>query len=217
MTDAAATDGRASAVAPRDVTVVLAEDEGMIRDAFAKLLSLAPGVEVVAHVGDGRAALAAVREHDPDVVVTDIEMPEMTGLGLAEAVREEGRRSRVLVLTTFARPGYLRRALDADVAGYLLKAAPIDELVEAIRTVAAGGRVVAPELAVLTWDAGVTLTDRERDVLRLAERGLPNGEIAATLHLAEGTVRNYLSDAMGKLGARTRTEAANAARERGLL
>ncbi len=217
MTGEGASTDRASAVAPSDVTVVLAEDEGMIRDAFAKLLALAPGVDVVAHVGDGRAALAAVREHDPDVVVTDIEMPEMTGLGLAEAVRDEGLRSRVLVLTTFARPGYLRRALEDEVAGYLLKAAPIDELVQAIHAVAAGGRVVAPELAVLTWDAGVTLTDRERDVLRLAERGLPNGEIAATLHLAEGTVRNYLSDAMGKLGARTRTEAANVARDRGLL
>lgn len=209
--------GRARAVAPTAVRVVLAEDEGMIRDAFAKLLSLEPGVEVVAHVGDGVTALAAVREHDPDVLVTDVEMPRMTGLGLAEAVRDEGLRARVLVLTTFARPGYLRRALDAHVAGYVLKAAPIDELVEAIRTVHAGGRVVAPELAVLTWDAGVALTARERDVLRLAEDGLPNGEIAATLHLAEGTVRNYLSDAMGKLGARTRTEAANLARERGLL
>ena len=208
---------RASVVAPSDVRIVLAEDEGMIRDAFARLLSLEPGLEVVARAGDGGTALAAVREHDPDVLVTDIEMPGMTGLALAEAVRDEQLRSRVLVLTTFARPGYLRRALDADVAGYVLKAAPIDELVRAIRTVHAGGRVVAPELAVLTWDSSVALTDRERDVLRLVERGVPNAEVASTLHLAEGTVRNYLSDAMGKLGARTRTEAANAARERGLL
>lgn len=208
---------RASAVTPSPIRVVLAEDEGMIRDAFAKLLALEPGVEVVAHVGDGEAAFEAVREHDPDVLVTDIEMPEMTGLALAEAVRDAQLRTRVLVLTTFARPGYLRRALDAEVAGYVLKAAPIDELVRAIRTIHAGGRVVAPELAVLTWDSSVTLTDRERGVLRLVERGLPNGEIASTLHLAEGTVRNYLSDAMGKLGARTRTEAANAARDRGLL
>jgi two-component system, NarL family, response regulator DesR len=208
---------RASVVVPSDVRIVLAEDEGMIRDAFAKLLALEPGIEVVAHVGDGAAALAAVREYDPDVLVTDIEMPEMTGLALAEAVRDGQLRTRVLVLTTFARPGYLRRALQAEVAGYVLKAAPIDELVQAIRTIHAGGRVVAPELAVLTWDSSVTLTDRERDVLRLAERGLPNDEIASTLHLAKGTVRNYLSDAMGKLGARTRTEAANAARDRGLL
>jgi two-component system response regulator DesR len=132
-------------------------------------------------------------------------------------MRDQQLRTRVLVLTTFARPGYLRRALDAEVAGYVLKAAPIDELVQAIRTIHAGGRVVAPELAVLTWASSVTLTDRERDVLRLVERGLPNDEIAAALHLAKGTVRNYLSDAMGKLGARTRTEAANAARDRGLL
>lgn len=208
---------RATAVAPSPIRVVLAEDEGMIRDAFAKLLGLEPGVEVVAHVGDGEAALVAVREHDPDVLVTDIEMPRMTGLALAEALRGEQLRTRVLVLTTFARSGYLRRALDAEVAGYLLKAAPIDELVQAIRTIHAGGRVVAPELAVLTWDASVTLTERERDVLRLVERGLPNDEIASSLHLAKGTVRNYLSDAMGKLGARTRTEAATAARDRGLL
>jgi two-component system, NarL family, response regulator DesR len=208
---------RASIVAPNDVRIVLAEDEGMIRDAFAKLLALEPGIEVVAHVGDGDAALAAVREHDPDVLVTDIEMPQMTGLALAEAVRDEQLHTRVLVLTTFARPGYLRRALDAQVAGYMLKAAPIDELVRAIRTLHAGGTVVAPELAILTWDSSVTLTDRERDVLRLVERGLPSGKIASTLHLAEGTVRNYLSDAMGRLGARTRTEAANAARDRGLL
>lgn len=208
---------RARIVAPGDVRIVLAEDEGMIRDAFAKLLGLEPGIEVVAHVGDGEAALAALREHDPDVLVTDIEMPKMTGLALAESVRDEQLRTRVLVLTTFARPGYLRRALDAEVAGYVLKAAPIDELVRAIRTIHAGGRVVAPELAILIWDSSVALTDRERDVLRLVERGLHSGEIASTLHLAEGTVRNYLSDAMGKLGARTRTEAAHAARDRGLL
>lgn len=207
----------ASVVTPKDVRIVLAEDEGMIRDAFAKLLALEPGIEVVAHVGDGDAALIAVREHDPDVLVTDIEMPGMTGLALAEAMHQEQLRTRVLVLTTFARPGYLRRALDAEVAAYVLKAAPIDELVQAIRTVHAGGRVVAPELAVLTWDSSVTLTSRERDVLRLVERGLLNGEIASILHLAQGTVRNYLSDAMGKLGARTRTEAAGAARDRGLL
>lgn len=208
---------RATPVEPTAIRVVLAEDEGMIRDAFAKLLALEPGVEVVAHAGDGDAALQAVRELDPDVLVTDIEMPRQTGLDIAEAMRDADLRTRVLVLTTFARPGYLRRAMEAGVAGYVLKAAPIDDLVRALRTVAAGGRVIAPELAVLTWDEGITLTERERDVLRLAERGLPNGEIATTLHLAEGTVRNYLSDAMGKLGARTRTEAATAARDRGLL
>ena len=202
---------------PTPVQVVLAEDEGMIRDAFAQLLALQPGVEIVASAADGNQALQHVRAQDPDVVLTDIEMPGMSGLELAETVRDEGLRARVLVVTAFARAGYLRRALDAGVAGYVLKAAPVADLVAALRTVRDGGWAIAPELAVLTWDARVGLTDRERDVLRLAEQGLPNREIAGRLHLAEGTVRNYLSDAMGKLAARTRVEAAVRARERGLL
>lgn len=197
--------------------LVLAEDEGMIRDAFAQLLTLQPGIDVLARAADGRAALEQTRAHDPDVILTDIEMPGMSGLELAEAVRDEGLRAKVLIVTAFARTGYLRRALDAGVAGYVLKAAPIADLVQALRTVRDGGRVVAPELAVLTWDSRVVLSDRERDVLRLAEDGLPNRDIAARLHLAEGTVRNYLSDAMSKLAARTRVEAAVRARERGLL
>lgn len=199
------------------VTVVLAEDEGMIRDAFAQLLGLQAGVEVLASCADGAEALAAARHLRPDVVLTDIEMPVMTGLELAEAVRDEDLPSRVLIVTTFARPGYLRRAMDAGVAGYVLKAAPIADLVAALHTVRDGGRVVAPDLAVLMWEAPVGLTDRERDVLRLAEQGLPNREIAGQLHLAEGTVRNYLSDAISKLHARNRTEAASIARDRGLL
>ena len=199
------------------IRVVLAEDQGMIRDAFAQLLDLQPDVEVVVRAPDGLAALAAVRATCPDVLLTDVEMPGMTGLELAEAVREEGLGCRVLVLTTFARAGYLRRALDAGVAGYVLKAAPVAELVSALRTVRDGGRVVAPELALLAWDAPVALTEREREVLRLAEQGLPNRDIATRLHLAEGTVRNYLSEAISKLGARNRAEAAAAARDLGLL
>jgi len=189
----------------------------MIRDALAQLLNLQPDVEVVASVVDGLAALETVRVHRPDVLLTDVEMPGMTGLELAEAVRDQELGCRVLVLTTFARAGYLRRALDAGVDGYVLKAAPVAELVQALRTVRDGGRVVAPELALLVWEAPVALTERERDVLRLAEQGLPNRELAAQLHLAEGTVRNYLSDAISKLGARNRAEAAAAAREQCLL
>lgn len=199
------------------VRIVLAEDEGMIRDAFGQLLELQPGIEVLARAADGAAALDAARALRPDVLLTDIEMPVMTGLELAEAVRDEGLGCRVLIVTTFARPGYLRRAMDAGVAGYVLKAAPVAELVGALRTVRAGGRVLAPELALMTWEAPVALTDRERDVLRLAEQGLPNRQIARALHLAEGTVRNYLSEAITKLQARNRTEAAAAARDRGLL
>ena len=199
------------------VRVVVVEDERMIRDAFAQLLDLQGDVEVVGRASDGREGLSLARELRPDVVVTDVEMPEMGGLELAEAIRDEGLPCAVLVVTTFARSGYLRRALDANVAGYVLKAAPVTELVEALRTVRDGGRVVAPELAMRAWDSPASLTDRERQVLRLAGDGLPNREIAEELHLAEGTVRNYLSAAMSKLHARNRTEAAATARERGLL
>ena len=197
--------------------VVLAEDQAMVRGAFASLLELEPDVEVVAAVEDGAAALAAVLEHDPDVLLTDIEMPGRSGLEVAAEVHRRGLRTRVLIVTTFARSGYLRRALDAGVDGYVLKDAPIDDLVAALRRVHAGGRVIDPQLAVAAWDAQDPLTDRERDVLRLAADGFPNAEIAASLHLAEGTVRNYLSTVLGKLGARNRTEAALLARERGWL
>ena len=141
----------------------------------------------------------------------------MSGLELAEAVRDEGLRTRVVLVTTFARPGYLRRAMEAGVAGYVLKAAPVQDLVRALRTVNDGGRVVAPELAALAFDAPVLLTPRERDVLRLAETGVSNREIAGRLHLAEGTVRNYLSEAISKLRAGNRAQAAARAREQGLL
>ncbi|MBR7742321.1 response regulator transcription factor [Phycicoccus sp. BSK3Z-2] len=201
----------------RRVTVVVAEDQGMIRDAFARLLDLQPDVEVVARAEDGAEAMRLVERLRPDIVLTDIEMPGTSGLDLAEQVASADVPTRVVILTTFARPGYLRRALDAGVAGYVLKAAPVDELVSALRQVASGRRVVAPELAVMAWDAPVELTERERDVLRVVETGVPNREVAATLHLAEGTVRNYLSEAMQKLGARNRAEAAGKARERGLL
>lgn len=204
-------------VEPAPVRVVLAEDEGMIRDAFAQLLDLQPGVEIVARAADGQAALEAVTAHVPDILLTDIEMPVMSGLELAERIQRDQIPCRVVIVTAFARAGYLRRALDAGVSGYVLKAAPVAELVQALRTVRAGGRVIAPELAVLTWDAPVGLTDRERDVLRLVEEGLPNRDIARRMHLAEGTVRNYLSDAMTKLHARTRGEASRKARENGLL
>ncbi|MFA9429292.1 response regulator transcription factor [Egicoccus sp. AB-alg2] len=197
--------------------VVLAEDQAMVLGAFASLLDLEPDVEVVATVADGEAALTAVREHAPDVLLTDIEMPRRTGLDVAAELRRIGSPTRVLIVTTFARSGYLRRAMEAGVMGYVLKDAPIADLVGALRKVAAGERVIDPQLAVAVWDAQDPLTDRERDVLRLAGDGRPNSEIAAALHLADGTVRNYLSRAIAKLHARNRVEAANLARERGWL
>ncbi|WP_030264372.1 response regulator transcription factor [Streptomyces sp. NRRL B-24484] len=199
------------------IRVVLAEDQGMVLGAFAALLDLQPDITVVATATNGDDALTAVREHGPDVLVTDIEMPGRTGLDLAAELNRTADPVRVLIVTTFARSGYLRRAVDAGVAGYVLKDAPIGELAAALRRVHAGERVVAPELAVAAWDAADPLTDRERELLRAVAEGAGNAEIAARLCLAEGTVRNYLSTAMAKLGARNRTDAARTALSRGWL
>jgi two-component system response regulator DesR len=198
------------------IRTVLAEDQGMVLGAFASLLALEPDIEV-ATAEDGDEALAAAMDHQPDVLLTDIEMPGRSGLDVAAELARHGASTRVVIVTTFARSGYLRRALDAGVAGYVLKDAPVEQLVDTLRRVHSGQRVIAPELAVAAWDGDDPLTDRERDVLRNAADGSPNAEIAARLHLAEGTVRNYLSSAIAKLGARNRTEAAATARERGWL
>ncbi len=199
------------------IRLVLAEDQGMVLGAFARLLSLEPDLEVVATATDGAEALAAVAEHDPDVLVTDVEMPGLSGLDVAAELHRRRTRTRLVIVTTFARSGYLRRALESGVSGYVLKDAPVDQLVDTVRRVHAGQRVVDPALAVAAWDGADPMTDRERDVLRLAAEGLPNTDIAAHLHLAEGTVRNYLSTAITKLGVRNRIEAARVARDRGWL
>ena len=199
------------------IRTVLAEDQAMVLGALAALLELQGDIEVAAQAPDGQAALEAVIELQPDVLVTDIEMPRLTGLELAAAVRERGLATRIVILTTFARSGYLRRALDAGASGYLLKDAPASELADAIRRVHAGGRAIDPELAAEAWSEPDPLTDRERQVLRLAGQGRSGAEIAAELGLSEGTVRNYLSEAISKLGAANRVEAARIARERGWL
>ncbi|PRY37335.1 response regulator transcription factor [Umezawaea tangerina] len=199
------------------IRVVLAEDQGMVLGAFAALLDLQPDIEVVAAVSDGDAALTAVTEHRPDVLLTDIEMPGRSGLDVAAELRRRDDPTRVLIVTTFARGGYLRRAMDAGVLGYVLKDAPIAQLADALREVHAGHRVIAPELAVAAWDSADPLTDRERELLREVLDGASNTDIAHRLHLAEGTVRNYLSTAMAKLNARNRTEAATTARDHGWL
>lgn len=201
----------------RRIRIVLAEDQALVRGALAALLGMEADLEVAAAVGDGRSALDSVLAQRPDVLLTDIEMPAMTGLELAAAVRERGLPTRVVIVTTFGRAGYLRRAMDAGVSGYLLKDAPSEQLASAIRKVAAGGRVIDPELALAGWEAADPLTDRERQVLRLAGEGMSAGDIAATVHLSEGTVRNYLSEAIGKLGASNRVEAARIARDKGWL
>jgi len=200
------------------IRIVIAEDQALVLGALATLLGLEGDIEIIARVGDGAAALDAVREHKPDILLSDIEMPQMTGLDVAEAIAREGLAARVLIVTTFGRAGYLRRAMDAGVRGYLLKDTPADALAAAIRKVAAGGRAIAPELAELAWDAPANpLTERERDVLRLADEGRSNKEIARQLDLSPGTVRNYLSEASAKLFAASRIEAGRIAREKGWL
>lgn len=199
------------------IQVLIAEDQGMVLGALAALLELEPDIEVVGRARDGQEALELAGKIQPDVVLTDIEMPRMTGLELAAELKRRGSGARVVILTTFARSGYLRRALDAGAAGYLLKDAPSERLAEAIRRVHSGLRSVDPELAAAAWDDADPLTDRERQVLRLAAEGHPSSRIASELHLSEGTVRNYLSEAISKLGAENRVEAARIARQKGWL
>jgi two-component system response regulator DesR len=200
------------------IRVLIAEDQTMLRGALAALLSLEPDITVIAQASNGREAHKLTLTLAPDVVVTDIEMPEMTGLEFAAALKDTTSKSRIIILTTFARPGYLRRALDAGARGYLLKDRPASELAEAIRRVHAGLRAVDPALAAEAWSADEDpLTDRERAILQRAADGRSSADIAADLHLSEGTVRNYLSEAIAKLGAANRIDAARIARARGWL
>ncbi len=199
------------------IRVVVAEDQGMVLGALATLLSLEPDIEVVGRAPDGLAAWALVQRERPEVLLSDIEMPGLTGLDLAARIQAAQMPVAVLIVTTFGRPGYLRRALDAGVRGYLLKDQPSEELADAVRRVARGLRVVAPELAAAAWGAPDPLSEREREVLRLAEQGRSNKEIADVLGLSPGTVRNYLHEAAGKLGADNRVEAARIARANGWL
>lgn len=189
----------------------------MVLGALASLLAIERDIEVVGRAATGRQALELTEALSPDVLVTDIEMPALSGLEVAAALKAAKHPARIVMLTTFARPGYLRRALDSGVSAYLLKDSPSDKLADAIRRVAAGGRVIDPALAADAWSDADPLTDRERQVLRLSADGLSGAEVAATLALSEGTVRNYLSEAISKLGAKNRVEAANVARAKGWL
>jgi len=200
-----------------NIRVIIAEDQAMVRGALAALLTIEGDIEVVAEAVDGRQALELLQSVAADVVLTDIEMPHITGLELAIEVQRRKLPVRVVILTTFARAGYLRRALDAGVSGYLLKDAPAATLANALRRIRAGARVIDPELAAEAWTEADPLTDRERQVLRYAGEGSTGAEIAERLNLSEGTVRNYLSEAISKLGASNRTEAARIARQKGWL
>jgi two-component system, NarL family, response regulator DesR len=198
------------------IRVAIAEDQEMVLGALAALLERAEGILVVAQIRNGRAALEAVDTHQPDVLIVDIEMPEMSGLEVAN--RLKGHPSvRVIVLTTFARAGYLRRAMDAGASGYLLKDSPARELADAVRKVVRGERIVNPELAAEALSEPDPLTDREREVLRLAGEGVSGKDIAARLGLSGGTVRNYLSEARSKLGGANSVDSARIAKEKGWL
>ncbi|WP_420594988.1 response regulator [Deinococcus sp.] len=199
------------------IRVLLAEDQALVLGALSALLSLEDDLDVVGGAANGETALELALTLCPDVLVTDIEMPRLSGLDLAAKVRDSLPATRVIIVTTFARSGYLRRALEVGARGYLLKDAPAAQLADAIRRVQAGGRAIDPNLAESAWEAHSPLTERERQVLAEAESGASTAAIAHSLKLSEGTVRNYLSEAMGKLGAAGRVEAARAAREKGWL
>ncbi len=203
--------------ARKTIRVIIAEDQGMVLGALAALLEIEGDISVVGRARNGKDALREVLAQKPDVFITDIEMPEMTGLAVAAELKRRRTGTRVIILTTFARAGYLRRALDAGASGYLLKDMRAEELADAVRRVQQGLRVIDPELATEAWGEPDPLTDRERQVLRLAGDGKASGDIAIDLNLSEGTVRNYLSEAISKLGASNRVEAARIARTKGWL
>jgi two-component system response regulator DesR len=200
------------------IRVLVAEDQSMVRGALRALLELEDDITVVAEVGRGDEVLAVAREHRPDVALLDIEMPGRDGIEAARELAAELPAVRAVVLTTFGRPGFLRRAMEVGAAGFLVKDAPVAELATAIRAVVAGERVIDRELAAAALALGATpLSAREADVLREAADGATVADIARRLFLSEGTVRNYLSSAIGKTGARTRVEAARVAADKGWL
>jgi two-component system response regulator DesR len=201
----------------KPMKVILAEDQGMLRGALSALLDMEDDIEVVGQAENGEQALHLIRSLLPDLCVLDIEMPIMTGLDVAEQLKIEGASCRVVILTTFSRAGYFQRAMRAGVRGFLLKDSPIDELTAALRNVYAGRRAISPELAITFFDAENPLTEREREVLKLARAGLSSGDIAGRLFLSPGTVRNYLSEAIQKLEAKNRIDAIGIAERNGWL
>ncbi len=200
------------------IRLLLADDQALVRGALAALLDLEPDLAVVAQVSRGDDVVDAARESEAQVCLLDIEMPGADGIEAARRLRAELPAVRSLIVTTFGRPGFLRRALEAGASGFLVKDTPASELADAVRRVHAGLRVVDPVLAAASLAEGANpLTEREREVLRVAREGLRVAEIAARVHLSSGTVRNYLSSAIGKTGAATRAQAAQVAEERGWL
>ena len=200
------------------ITLLLADDQALVRGALAALLDLEPDLHVVAEVGSGDAVVAAATEHEPDVALLDVEMPGMDGIEATRALKAARPQTRVLIVTTFGRPGYLRRALQAGADGFVVKDTPAKQLADAVRRVHAGLRVVDPALAADSLATGESpLTSRESDVLRAARDGSSVAAIAGRLFLSEGTVRNHLSAAIGKTGSSNRAEAVRTADQNGWL
>ncbi|MBV9852958.1 MAG: response regulator transcription factor [Streptosporangiaceae bacterium] len=200
------------------IRVLLAEDQAMIREALAALLSFEDDIEVVAQVGRGDEVVRAAEASGPDVALLDIEMPGIDGLTAAAELRRARPQTKIVILTTFGRPGFLRRAMESGVSAFLVKDSPADKLACTIRRVLAGDRVIDPDLAAAALAEGISpLTPRERDVLGASADGATIAQIAQELYLSEGTVRNYLSSCIQKTGARNRTEALRLAEERGWL
>ncbi|WP_339221818.1 response regulator transcription factor [Paenibacillus sp. FSL H8-0332] len=199
------------------IRIIIAEDQRLLRGAMASLLDLEDDIEVAGEAGDGAEALALIERVQPDVCLMDIEMPLMSGLEVAEILKSRGCATKIIILTTFARPGYFERGVKAGIQGYLLKDEPVDKLADAIRRVMAGGREVSPELVFGSLREENPLSDREREILKLAAAGRSAGEIAAALHLSYGTVRNYISEILSKLAVKTRIEAVRLAEEKGWM
>lgn len=202
---------------PKPLKILIVEDQAMLLGAVATLLDLEDDFDVVSKASNGEEALRLCSETQPDILLSDIEMPIMTGIELAENLKKNNFTGNIIILTTFARSGYLRRAMDAGVRGYLLKDSPSDELADAIRRVANGRKVIDPELVVEAFDEMDPLSEKERKTLKLAADGLTTEQIAEKLFLSRGTIRNYLSSASSKLNAQNRIEAARIARQKGWL
>ncbi|MGO2371151.1 MAG: response regulator transcription factor [Pseudoalteromonas prydzensis] len=203
------------------IKVYLVEDQALVRDAIAALLSLDFNIAVIGQASNGQDALTAINMLDsnslPDIILTDIEMPSMNGIELSEQIASKYPAIKIVIMTTFSRAGYIRRSLNAGVKGFILKEAPSDELISALKKVMHGQKVIDPGLAINALDDVDPLSDKERKALQLAGEGLKTADIATKLYLSEGTVRNYLSDAIAKLNASNRVDAARIAKQKGWL
>lgn len=197
--------------------ILLVEDQTLVRGAIASLLSLEDKIEVVAQAEDGEVAKKALQEHEVDMVLTDIEMPNMSGLELVEYAKHNHPKVDCIIMTTFSKSGYIKRALNLDVKAFILKEAPTEYLIDALYKVRSGQRVIDPELALMAVDDTDPLSDKERKAIKLAGDGLKTAEIAQKLFLSEGTVRNYLSEAISKLNAANRIDAARIAKQKGWI